>query len=142
LPVSLMVTTACHYHRRRTARSHLEHLSVIQIAIAGIYACPSADLLWDIRKLCVSVESSGTALVFEIRRVKLRRWLDRVVIAHRPVVCDVALRLGAGDPKGRREYKPWFDDPLSVHGLAFCANARLLVLRMREMRSPMAGARC
>lgn len=71
--------------------------------------------------------------------MNLQGWLDRVVADHRPACATLRYDLERVIPKVAEMYKPWFEDPMDVHGLAFCANVRLLVLRERELRGPMPG---
>ncbi|AYE98112.1 hypothetical protein PJI21_26080 [Mycobacterium kansasii] len=71
--------------------------------------------------------------------MNLQRWLDRIVADHRPSCATLRYDLERVIPKVAAMYKPWFEDPRDVHGLAFCANVRLLVLRERELRGPMPG---
>lgn len=71
--------------------------------------------------------------------MNLQGWLDRAIRDHRPSCATLRFDLERAIPRVAEMWKPLFDDPLDIHGQAFCTDVRLMVLRMRELRGPMRG---
>lgn len=77
--------------------------------------------------------------VCEIRRVNLQERLRKAVSDHGPSLATLRYDLEVVIPKVGQMWQPLFEDPLDIHGQAFCTCVRQMVLRMRELRKPIPG---
>ncbi|GAB4685936.1 hypothetical protein MOKP106_40280 [Mycobacterium avium subsp. hominissuis] len=77
--------------------------------------------------------------VCEIRRVNLQERLRKAVSDHGPSLATLRYDLEVVIPKVGQMWQEWFDNPLDIHGQAFCTCVRQVVLRKRELRPPIPG---
>lgn len=75
----------------------------------------------------------------EIRRVNLQEQLRKAVSDHGPSLATLRYDLEVTIPKVGQMWQWLFEDPLDIHGQAFCTCVRQVILRTRELRPPITG---